>query len=117
MWCVAELDEEYVRKLQDVLELYERPYNQAEPVVCLDEKPVSLHKDVRSPKPSAPGQVAKRDSEYERCGTANVCSAPWNPKLAATTRGRPRIAGPPNSPRSWRSWRSTIPMRRQFTWS
>ena len=75
MWCVAELDEEYVRKLEDVLELYERPYNQAEPVVCVDEKPVSLHKDVRSPKPSAPGQVAKRDSEYERCGTANVFCA------------------------------------------
>jgi hypothetical protein len=63
MWCVAELNEEYVRKLEDVLELYERPYNQAEPVVCLDEKPVTLHKDVRSPKPPTPGQVAKRDSE------------------------------------------------------
>ena len=75
MWCVAELNEEYVRKLEDVLELYERPYNQAEPVVCLDEKPVTLHKDVRSPKPSAPGQIAKRDSEYERCGTANVFCA------------------------------------------
>src|ERR1022692_5312143 len=75
MWCVAELNEEYVRKLEDVLELYERPYNQAEPVVCLDEKPVTLHKEVRSPKPSAPGQVAKRDSEYERCGTANVFCA------------------------------------------
>ena len=45
MWCVAELNEEYVRKLEDVLELYERPYNQAEPVVFLDEKPVTLHKD------------------------------------------------------------------------
>jgi hypothetical protein len=75
MWCVAELNEEYVRKLEDVLELYERPYNQAEPVVCLDEKPVTQHKDVRSPKPSASGQVAKRDSEYERCGTANVFCA------------------------------------------
>src|ERR1700686_3293365 len=75
MWCVSELNEEYVRKLEDVLELYERPYNQAEPVVCLDEKPVTLHKDVRSPKPPAPGQVAKRDSEYERCGTANVFCA------------------------------------------
>src|ERR1035441_8735111 len=75
MWCVAELNEEYVGKLEDVRELYERPYNQAEPVVCLDEKPVTLHKDVRSPKPSAPGQIAKRDSEYERCGTANVFCA------------------------------------------
>jgi hypothetical protein len=75
MWCVAELNEEYVRKLEDVLELYERPYNQAEPVVCLDEKPVTLHKDLRSPKPPAPGLIAKRDSEYQRCGTANVFCA------------------------------------------
>ncbi len=75
MWCVSELNEEYVRKLEDVLELYERPYNQAEPVVCVDEKPVTLHKDVRSPRPPVPGQIAKRDSEYERCGTANVFCA------------------------------------------
>jgi hypothetical protein len=75
MWCVAELNEEYVRKLEDVLELYERPYNQAEPVVCVDEKPVVLHKDVRPAKPAAPGLVAQRDSEYQRCGTANVFCA------------------------------------------
>ena len=43
MWCVAELDEEYVEKMEDVL----KPYSPAEPVVCLDEKPVSLHADVR----------------------------------------------------------------------
>jgi hypothetical protein len=57
MWCVAELNEEYIRKLEDVLELYEKRYSQAEPVVCLDEKPVTLHKDVRSPKAPAPGLV------------------------------------------------------------
>jgi DDE superfamily endonuclease len=75
MWCVGELDEEYIQKLEDVLELYEKPLNQAEPVVCLDEKPVTLHKDVRAHKPAAPGLIAKRDSEYERCGTANVFCA------------------------------------------
>ena len=75
MWCVPELNEEYVCKLEDVLELYERPYNPAEPVVCVDEKPVLLHKDVRPAKPAAPGLVAKRDCEYQRCGTANVFCA------------------------------------------
>jgi hypothetical protein len=75
MWCVAELNEEYVRKMEAVLKLYEMPYNQAEPVVCVDEKPVVLHKDVRLAKAAAPGQVAKRDSEYQRCGTANVFCA------------------------------------------
>ena len=58
--------------MEDVLELYERPYNPREPVMCLDEKPVSLHADVRTPRPARPGHVAKRDNEYRRCGTANI---------------------------------------------
>ena len=75
MWCVAKLDEEYVTKMEDVLALYEKPYEPQEPVVCLDEKPVSLHAEVRQPIPVAPGRAAKRDSEYQRCGTANVFCA------------------------------------------
>jgi transposase len=58
--------------MEDVLATYEKPYDPAEPVVCLDEKPVSLHADVRPPIPAKPGQPAKQDNEYERCGTANV---------------------------------------------
>ena len=58
--------------MEDVLAVYEKPYNPAEPVVCLDEKPISLHADVRAPIPAKPGAVAKRDNEYRRCGTANV---------------------------------------------
>jgi hypothetical protein len=72
MWCVAELDAEYIAKMEDVLALYERPYDAREPVLCLDEKPVALHADVRPARPARPGHVAKRDNEYERCGTANV---------------------------------------------
>jgi transposase len=75
MWCVAELDEEYVEKMEDVLEVYERPLSAEEPVVCVDEKSVTLHKDVREPLPMKPGSVTKRDYEYERCGTANVFCA------------------------------------------
>jgi hypothetical protein len=72
MWCVAELDEEYIAKMEDVLALYEKPYRSAEPVICLDEKPVSLHDNVRPDRPARPGHIAKRDNEYKRCGTANV---------------------------------------------
>ncbi len=72
MWCVAELDRDYITKMEDVLALYERPYNGREPVVCLDEKPVPLHAEVRPPRPARPGHVAKRDNEYRRRGTANV---------------------------------------------
>jgi hypothetical protein len=72
MWCVAELNPEYIERMEDVLAVYEKPYNPAEPVVCLDEKPVSLHADVRAPIPAKPGKPAKQDNEYKRCGTANV---------------------------------------------
>jgi len=61
--------------MEDVLETYERPYDAEEPVVCFDEKPVTLHADIRPPSPAAPGREARRDSEYERCGTANVFCA------------------------------------------
>ena len=75
MWCVAELNEDYITKMEDVLETYEKPYNPAEPVVCLDEKPVTLHADVRPASLAVPGREARRDNEYERCGTANVFCA------------------------------------------
>ena len=72
MWCVAELDADYIARMEDVLALYEKPYTAKEPVVCLDEKPVSLHAEVRPVRPARPGHIARRDSEYKRCGTANI---------------------------------------------
>ena len=75
MWCVAELNEDYIAKMENVLETYEKPYNSREPVVCLDEKPVTLHADVRPASPVVPGREARQDNEYERRGTANVFCA------------------------------------------
>ena len=72
---VAELNEEYIAKMEDVLETYEQPYDPQEPVVCLDEKPVTLHADIRPASPAVPGREARRDNEYKRCGTANVFCA------------------------------------------
>ncbi len=72
MWCVAELDEEYIARMEDVLAVYEKPLSVREPVVCIDEKPVVLHQEVRPPVALQPGRVARRDGEYQRCGTANV---------------------------------------------
>ena len=72
MWVVADLDNEYIAKMEDVLELYEWPYNPQQPVICVDEKPVTLHADVRPASPAIPGREARRDNEYERRGTANV---------------------------------------------
>jgi hypothetical protein len=75
MWCVGELNKDYITKMEDVLETYEQPYDPKEPVVCVDEKPVTLHADVRPATPAAPGREARRDNEYERRGTANVFCA------------------------------------------
>ena len=63
MWCIAELNDQYIEKMEDVLETYERPYDVQEPVVCFDEKPVTLHADIRPPSPAAPGRETRRDSE------------------------------------------------------
>jgi DDE superfamily endonuclease len=75
MWCVAELNEDYIAKMEDVLATYERPYDPKEPVVCLDEKPVTLQAEVPPARAAAPGREARRDNEYRRCGTAHVCCA------------------------------------------
>ena len=75
MWVVADLDDDYIAKMEDVLELYERPYDPEQPVVCLDEKPITLHAELRPPSPALPGREARRDNEYKRNGVANVFCA------------------------------------------
>jgi transposase len=69
---VAELNKEYITRMEDVLALYEKPLQEKEPVVCMDEKPVVLHADVRPPRPMRPGRIVRRDCEYQRCGTVNA---------------------------------------------
>ncbi|MBV8135053.1 MAG: IS630 family transposase [Deltaproteobacteria bacterium] len=72
---MAQLDEDYIARMEDILATYERPYDPAEPVVCLDEKPVTLRADMRPTRAAAPGRETRRDNEYERRGTANVFCA------------------------------------------
>ena len=77
MWCVADLTDEYMANMEDVLEVYEKPYNPAEPVVCLDEKPISLHDDVRPARPMAPGKLGRPDYNISAVGQP-MSTAPWN---------------------------------------
>jgi hypothetical protein len=72
MWSVPEIDEEYIARMEDILETYEKSYDPKQSVICLDEKSVTLHADPRPPSPPVPGREARQDSEYERCGTANL---------------------------------------------
>lgn len=58
--------------MEDVLLVYQRPYNPQFPVVCMDEKPVQLTKETRVSLPLEPGKPARYDHEYERNGTASV---------------------------------------------
>jgi len=73
MWCVPELNSEYIERMENVLAIYEKPLDPREPVVCMDEKPVQLLAETREPLVGTRGgQVRKRDYEYERRGTANL---------------------------------------------
>lgn len=72
MWCVPRIDEEFVNKMADVLEVYGRPLDPKEPVVAIDERPTPLRADAREPLPAKPGRHRRVDYEYVRKGTANI---------------------------------------------
>jgi hypothetical protein len=61
---------EFVAHMEDVLEVYHRPYDPKRPVICLDEQPTQLIGETRRPVPVQPGQPARYDYEYERLGSA-----------------------------------------------
>jgi hypothetical protein len=58
--------------MEDVLDVYTRPYDPRRPQICLDERPVQLLADVRPPLPARPGTPCRQDHEYERRGMANL---------------------------------------------
>lgn len=58
--------------MEDVLDIYERPYDALHPVVCMDEKPYQLLGEAREPLPMRPGSNRKVDSEYVRNGTCSI---------------------------------------------
>lgn len=58
--------------MEDVLDLYEEPYDPKRPVVCFDELPYQMVAETRTPVPAKPGRVARYDYEYERRGMANI---------------------------------------------
>jgi transposase len=63
---------EFVAAMEDVLEVYRRPYDSQRPVVCLDEQSKQLVKETRPTIPAKPGRNQRMDYEYERNGTANL---------------------------------------------
>ena len=58
--------------MEDVLEVYHRPYDAQRPLVCFDEGSKQQTREVRTPLPTQVGTIAKYDYEYERQGTSNL---------------------------------------------
>ena len=58
--------------MEDVLEVYQRPYDESKPMVCLDEASKQLVAETRKAISPGPGQPKRVDAEYRRCGTASV---------------------------------------------
>jgi hypothetical protein len=58
--------------MEDVLDVYARPYDPQRPVICMDESNKQLLEDTREPLPMAPGQAQRVDHEYKRQGVANL---------------------------------------------
>jgi len=58
--------------MENVLDVYKRPYSALFPLVCMDESPKQLIKETRLVLPAKPGRCARYDYEYERCGVCSV---------------------------------------------
>lgn len=73
MWCIPpEQDAAFVCQMEQVLEVYQRPYDPERPVPCVDEQPKQLISESRRQVPAAPGRPARIDYEYVREGVCNV---------------------------------------------
>jgi len=72
MWCLPKVNQQFKEKMEDVLNLYEKPYNFAEPVICVDEKSKQLLQDKQKPVKARKGKLRRADYEYRRNGTRNI---------------------------------------------
>ena len=72
-WVILpEADGEFVAHMEEVLETYEKAYDPAAPVLCMDEQPVQLLKETRQPIAATEDHPQRVDYEYERAGTASI---------------------------------------------
>lgn len=72
-WCIPpRSNAEFVCQMEEVLDVYKRPYDPNHPQVCFDERPKQLIGEIRRPIRATPGQRARYDYEYKRNGVANL---------------------------------------------
>ena len=96
MWCIPpKQSAEFVFHMEDVLEVYRRPYDATRPVVCLDETFKQLIGETRAPLPAKPGAVERYDHVYVRNGVASLflaCEPLAGWRHVAVTENRRRTA-------------------------
>jgi hypothetical protein len=72
-WCIPpEANAAFVWQMEDVLDVYQRPYDPVRPLICLDETSRQVLGEVRVPLPAAPGRSVRHDPEYARDGVVNL---------------------------------------------
>ena len=67
-----EQNADFVAHMEDVLDVYHEPYDPSCPMICMDEQPIQMVKETRSSIPMEPGEVERRDYQYDRVGVANA---------------------------------------------
>lgn len=72
MWCIPEIDNQFIERMEDIMDLYEKPYDPQEPVIGFDEKAKQLIEDKRPRIPMKPHKPQRYDYEYRRNGTRNI---------------------------------------------
>lgn len=104
---------DFIGAMEDVLEVYTWPHDPAYPVVCLDEISKQRVAETRTPLPAEPGQPARVDYEYERCGTTNLflTNEPLTGHRHVTVTAQRSIFG-----RCAICWRCAIPTPRKWSW-
>jgi hypothetical protein len=83
-WCIGKPSPGYVAKMEDVLDVYQRPYDAQHPVICLDESGKALQATPRGQLPIRRGQPQRQDYEYQRRGACNVN---WRKPISRTPNG------------------------------
>jgi hypothetical protein len=74
-WCIGRVNGTFIWHMEEVLDIYERPYNPLQPVICFDERPCQLISDVVAPIPMKQGRVQRQDCHYKRNGVCCILTA------------------------------------------
>lgn len=72
MWCIPQVNGEFIARMEDVLDLYGETPDPEFPVVCFDESPIQMLGEVRQPIAAEPGRPRRVDYEYRRHGTMTL---------------------------------------------